>query len=72
MQQIVDWFKTLGASEYATRFAENGMSMEALPHLADQHLKDIRVLLEHRRILLAAINKQLSATAPTPEPRRPN
>jgi SAM domain (Sterile alpha motif) len=55
-------------SEYAERFAENGISVEALPHLTDQDLKDIGVLLGHRRILLAAISKQASGTPPTPEP----
>jgi class 3 adenylate cyclase/predicted ATPase len=68
MQQIADWLKTLGMSEYAKRFAENGISVEALPHLTDQDLKDIGVLLGHRRILLAATSKQASPTPPTPEP----
>jgi class 3 adenylate cyclase/tetratricopeptide (TPR) repeat protein len=68
MQQIADWLKTLGMSEYAERFAENGISIEALPHLTDQDLKDIGVLLGHRRILLAAISKRASETPPTPEP----
>ena len=35
----------------------------ALPHLTDQDLKDIGVLLEHRRIMLAAIG-ELAATPP--------
>jgi class 3 adenylate cyclase len=42
-------------SEYAQRFAENGINVAALPHLTDQDLKDIGVLLGHRRIMLAAI-----------------
>ena len=52
MQQIADWLEKLGMSEYAQRFAENGISIAALPHLTDQDLKDIGVLLGHRRILL--------------------
>ena len=55
MQQIADWLKTLGMSEYAQRFAENGINVSALRHLTDQDLKDIGVLLGHRRIMLAAI-----------------
>ena len=55
MQQIADWLEKLGISEYAERFAENGISIAALPHLTDQDLKDIGVLLGHRRIMLAAI-----------------
>jgi hypothetical protein len=68
MQQIADWLRQLGMSEYAQRFAENGINVAALPHLTDQDLKDIGVLLAHRRILLAAIG-ELTAVAPaTGEP----
>jgi SAM domain (Sterile alpha motif) len=57
MQQISDWFGKLGMSEYAQRFAENGFNLATLPHLADQDLKDIGVLLGQRRIILAAISR---------------
>jgi class 3 adenylate cyclase/tRNA A37 threonylcarbamoyladenosine biosynthesis protein TsaE len=67
MQQIADWLEKLGMSEYAQRFAENGINVAALPHLTDQDLKEIGVLLGHRRILLAAIGK-LAGAATTPEP----
>ena len=63
MQQIADWLEKLGMSEYAEGFAENGISIAALPHLTDQDLKDIGVLLGHRRIMLAAIG-ELAATPP--------
>ena len=65
MQQIADWLKRLGMSEYAGRFAENGINVAALPHLTDQDLKDIGVLLGHRRIMLAAISKLSSAASAT-------
>jgi class 3 adenylate cyclase/predicted ATPase len=55
MQQIADWLEKLGMSEYAQRFAENGIDVSVLPHLTDQDLKDIGVLLGHRRKMLAAI-----------------
>ena len=55
MQQIADWLEKLGMSEYAQRFTENGISVAALRHLTDQDLKDIGVLLGHRRIILAVI-----------------
>ena len=45
VQQIADWLEKLGMSEYAQRFAENGINVAALPHLTDQDLKDIGVLL---------------------------
>ena len=41
MRQIADWLEKLGLSEYAQRFAENGISLAALRHLTDQDLKDI-------------------------------
>jgi class 3 adenylate cyclase len=68
MQQIADWLEKLGMSEYAERFAENGIEVEALPHLTDQDLKDIGVLLGHRRVMLAAIGKLRSAVPATPGP----
>jgi hypothetical protein len=73
MQQIADWLKRLGMSEYAQRFAENGSSFAALRHLTDQDLKDIGVLLGHRRIMLAAIRELAAAasSAPTQDCRRP-
>ena len=65
MQEIADWLKTLGMSEYAQRFAENGIDVAALRHLTDQDLKDIGVLLGHRRKMLAAIG-ELAGAAPAP------
>ena len=55
MQQIADWLEKLGMSEYAERFAENGIDVSVLPDLTDQDLKDIGVLLGHRRKMLRAI-----------------
>ena len=55
MQQIADWLESLGMSEYAQRFAENRIDFSVLPDLTDQDLKDIGVLLGHRRKMLRAI-----------------
>jgi class 3 adenylate cyclase len=55
MQQIADWLKKLGVSEYAERFAENDIDMAVLPDLTDQHLKDLGVSLGHRLKMLRAI-----------------
>ena len=49
MQQIADWLKKLGMSEYAQRFAENDIDASVLPELTDQDLKDVGVSLGHRR-----------------------
>ena len=66
MLQIADWLDKLGMSEYAQRFAENGIGFAALRHLTDQDLKDIGVLLGHRRIMLAAIQELGSPAAARP------
>jgi class 3 adenylate cyclase/tetratricopeptide (TPR) repeat protein len=63
MQPIADWLEKLGMSEYAQRFAENGIDFSVLPHLTDQDLKDIGVLLGHRRKMLAAI-AEMTGTSP--------
>ena len=68
MQQIAEWLEKLGMSEYAQRFAENGISVAALRHLTDQDLKDIGVLLGHRRIMLAAIGDLAGARPAVPNP----
>jgi hypothetical protein len=65
VQEIADWLEKLGMSEYAQRFAENGIGAAALRYLTDQDLKDIGVLLGHRRIILTAIG-ELAGAAPTP------
>ena len=55
MQQIADWLEKLGMSEYSQRFAENGVDLSVLPDLTDQDLKDLGVVLGHRRKMLRAI-----------------
>jgi class 3 adenylate cyclase len=68
MEQIADWLEKLGMSEYSKRFAENGIDVSVLPHLTDQDLKDIGVLLGHRRKILAAVSEVAGTTALTPVP----
>ena len=55
MQQIGDWLKKLGLSEYARRFAENHVDFSVLPELTDQDLKDLGIVLGDRRKLLRPI-----------------
>jgi class 3 adenylate cyclase len=71
MQQIADWLKKLGMSEYTKPFAENGISFAALRHLTDQDLKDIGVLLGHRRIMLAAVQEFAAAASSAPAATEP-
>ena len=68
MQQIAQWLEKIGLSEYAQRFAENGIDVSVLQHLTDQDLKDIGVLLGHRRKMLAAIGELAGAAPLLPEP----
>src|SRR6516162_7777463 len=76
MQQIADWLKELGMSEYAEKFAENDIDVAILPDLTDQHLKDLGVSLGHRLKMLRAIRDlsgaPIAGTAPSaPAATRP-
>jgi class 3 adenylate cyclase len=62
---IAEWLASLGLSEYERRFAENGVDDAVLPHLTEQDLKDIGVLVGHRRKMLVAITA-LAGAAPSP------
>jgi class 3 adenylate cyclase/tetratricopeptide (TPR) repeat protein len=68
MQHIAEWLEDIGLSEYAQRFAENGIDITVLPYLTDQDLKEIGVLLGHRRKMLAAINRLMGASTSPPAP----
>jgi hypothetical protein len=57
MQQIADWLKKLGMSEYAQIFADNDIDFSVLRHLTDQHLKELGVSLGHRLKMLHAIGE---------------
>jgi class 3 adenylate cyclase len=65
MQLVAEWLEELGLGHYAQRFAENGIDFSVLGHLSDQDLKDLGVLLGHRRKLQAAI-AGLPGVAPAP------
>jgi hypothetical protein len=49
MQQIADWLKTLGMSEYAERFAESDIDTSVLRDLTDHDLRELGISLGHRR-----------------------
>ena len=68
MQQIADWLKTLGTSEYAERFAENRIDFSILRDLTDQDLKDLGVVLGDRRKMLRAIAELAGAVPSSPQP----
>jgi class 3 adenylate cyclase/predicted ATPase len=66
MQKIAQWLEEIGLSEYAQRFAENGIDISVIRHLTEQDLKDMGVLLGHRRKMLASIGDLTDATMATP------
>jgi class 3 adenylate cyclase/ABC-type lipoprotein export system ATPase subunit len=68
MQQIADWLKKLGMSEYAQIFADNDIDFSVLRHLTDQHLKDLGVSLGHRLKMLHAIGELENASVVANQP----
>src|SRR5262249_19453545 len=64
MEQIADWLKKLGMSEYTDRFVENRIDFSVLPDLTEQHLKDLGIALGDRLKLLRAI-RDIGSTPPT-------
>jgi class 3 adenylate cyclase/predicted ATPase len=67
MEQIADWLKKLGLSEYTERFVENGIEIDVLSELTDHDLEKLGVLLGHRRRMLRAI-RELGGSAPAIPP----
>jgi class 3 adenylate cyclase len=68
MQQIADWLKKLGMSEYAERFAEEDIDLELLPELTDQDFDRLGVSVGHRRKMLRAIRGFAGIPSAAPPP----
>ncbi len=65
MKGIAEWLASIGLSEYAQRFADNAIDLSVIRDLTEQDLKDLGVLLGHRRKILRAI-AELDGGAPAP------
>src|SRR5215813_2466028 len=65
MRGIVEWLASIGLGEYAQRFSENAIDLSVLRDLTEQDLKELGVLLGHRRKILRAI-AELNGIAPAP------
>ena len=65
MRGIAEWLASIGLSEYAQRFADNAIDLSVVRDLTEQDLKDLGVLLGHRRRILRAI-VELDGGAPSP------
>src|SRR6266550_2489503 len=63
MKGIAEWLASIGLSEYAQRFAENGIDVSVLRDLTEQDLKDLGILLGHRCKILRAIAELDGATS---------
>jgi len=55
MTGIAEWLASIGLREYAQRFGENATDLSIVRDLTEQDLKDLGVLLGHRRKMLRAI-----------------
>src|SRR2546427_8287391 len=64
MKGIAEWLASMGLSEYAQRFADNAIDLSVIRDLTEQDLKDLGVLLGHRRKILRAIADLAAAPAP--------
>jgi predicted ATPase/class 3 adenylate cyclase len=62
---IGEWLASIGLAEYAGRFAENAIDLSVARELTDNDLKELGVLLGHRRKMLRAI-AALNETALAP------
>src|SRR5215475_9834954 len=66
MKDVAEWLASIGLAEHVERFAENAIDLSVLRDLTEQDLKDMGVLLGHRRKMLRAIAKLGGvAAAPT-------
>src|SRR5499427_8754161 len=65
MRDIAEWLASIGLGEYAPRFADNAIDLSVIRDLTEQDLKDLCVLLGHRRKILRAI-AELEGVAPAP------
>ena len=57
MTGIAEWLASIGLGEYAQRFSENAIDLSVVSDLTEQDLKDLGVLLGHRRKMLRAIGE---------------
>jgi class 3 adenylate cyclase/predicted ATPase len=73
---IRGWLESLGLGRYAGVFSENEITLDALPHLTQDDLKELGLPIGPRRIVAAAIAKlplaaQADGVAPASEPSAP-
>ncbi len=67
MTGIAEWLASIGLGEYAQRFGENAINLSVVRDLTEQDLKDLGVLLGHRRKILRAIAELKGDVLLTPQ-----
>lgn len=67
MTGIAEWLSSIGLGEYAQRFGENAIDLSVVRDLTEQDLKDLGVLLGHRRKMLRAISELKGDIPRTPQ-----
>src|SRR5262245_7469363 len=63
MRGVADWLASIGLAQYAQCFAENAIDLSVIRELTEQDLKDLGVLLGHRRKILRAVAELDSAAS---------
>src|SRR3984893_9059030 len=71
MTGIAEWLASIGLGEYAQRFGENAIDLSVVRDLTEQDLKDLGVLLGHRRKMLRAIAELKGDVLRTPPGTKP-
>jgi len=71
-RDIDQWLEGLGLGKYAKVFAENDIGPDVLPHLTEEHLKELGVSLGDRVRLLQAIEALEATQADVPEASPPS
>jgi class 3 adenylate cyclase/predicted ATPase len=71
-EDIAQWLDSLGLSQYAQAFADNGIDVEALPHLRDDDFERLGVLLGHMRRLQSTIENLSTDELHTPSVSPPS
>ena len=75
MTGITEWLASIGLDEYSQRFVDNGVDLSVVPDLTEQDLKDLGVLLGHRRKIMRAaaeLDQTASTSQKTPASQMPS
>ena len=67
MKDVAEWLASLDLGEYAQRFAENGIDLSVICDLTENDLKELGVLLGHRRKMVRAIAELQRAGGSSPQ-----